>query len=132
QSPSSWRPWCLGIALWLLGGIASAQVILDTAQVREAIARGAQVWDVRPAQEYLKAHLPGALSADDAAKVLREPNSEDFLPTGEVARILGEAGIDPSRETIVYGSRGTWQPYFGRFALRYFGGDKVGVYHEGI
>lgn len=128
----SWRAWGLGLAIGFLAGAASAQVILDTAQVREALQRGVQVWDVRPDKDFVRAHLPGALSAGDAAKALREPNSEDFLPTEEVARILGEAGIDPAKETIVYGTRGTWQPYFGRFTLRYFGADRVSVYHEGI
>ena len=76
--------------------------------------------------------MPGALSAGDAAAVLRDANAEDFLPTAEVAKILGAAGIDPAKETVVYGSRGTWNAYFGRYALRYFGGTKVTVYHEGI
>ena len=90
---SSWRACGLGFAIWLVAGTASAQVILDTEQVRDALERGVQVWDVRPDKDFVRAHLPGALSAGDAAKALREPNSEDFLPTEEVARILGEAGI---------------------------------------
>src|SRR5690606_39683655 len=101
-------------------------------QVREALQRGVQVWDVRPDKDYARVHLPGALSAGDAAAVLRDANSEDFLPTPEIATILGAAGIAPALETIVYGTRGTWQPYFGRYALRYFGADKVSVYHDGI
>ncbi|MCO5118413.1 MAG: rhodanese-like domain-containing protein [Burkholderiaceae bacterium] len=132
MSKLSWRACTLGVALWSLAGAVSAQVILDTAQVREALARGVQVWDVRADKDYARAHLPGARSAGDAASALREANSEDFVPTAEIARILGAAGIDPARETIVYGTRGTWQPYFGRYALRYFGADKVSVYHDGM
>ncbi|MBS0303200.1 MAG: hypothetical protein JSR16_13695, partial [Proteobacteria bacterium] len=105
---------------------------MDTAQVQDALKRSVQVWDVRPDKDFAKAHLPGALSAGDAAAVLRDANAEDFLPTEEVAKILGAAGIDPGRETVVYGSRGTWNAYFGRYALRYFGGTRVTVYHEGI
>lgn len=126
------RGFWLVASLWGLAGLASAQVIVDTAQVQEALKRQVQVWDVRSDKDYAKGHLPGALSVGDAAAVLRDANAEDFLPTEEVARILGAGGIDPSRETIVYGSRGTWNAYFGRYALRYFGGTKVSVYHEGL
>ena len=42
----------------------------------------------------------------------------------------GGSGSD--RETIVYGSRGTWNPYFGLYTLQYFGGNNVRVYHDGI
>ena len=120
------------LALWGLSGLAAAQVIVDVAQVQDALQRKVQVWDVRGDKDFAKGHLPGALSAGDAATVLRDANAEDFLPTEEVAKILGAAGIDPARETIVYGARGTWNAYFGRYALRYFGATKVSVLHDGI
>lgn len=126
------RGWLLTGVLSALAGLASAQVIVDTAYVQEALKRQVQVWDVRGDRDYAKGHLPGALSVGDAAAVLRDANAEDFLPTEEVAKVFGAAGLDPARETIVYGNRGTWNPYFGRYALRYFGGAKVSVYHEGV
>lgn len=122
----------LAAALWGLAGAALAQVIVDTAQVQAALQRQVQVWDVRADKDYAKAHLPGALSVGDAAAVLRDANAEDFLPAADVAAILGAAGIDPARETIVYGARGSWNPYFGRYALRYFGATRVSVYHDGL
>ena len=109
-----------------------AQPIVDTAQMQEAIRRGAQIWDVRDARDYAKGHLPGALTMGDAASGLRDANSEDFIATPRIEALLGAAGIDPQRETVVYGARGTWNPYFGRYALRYFGGSKVSVFHDGI
>jgi thiosulfate/3-mercaptopyruvate sulfurtransferase len=33
---------------------------------------------------------------------------------------------------VIYGSRGTWNPYFGRYTLRFFGGTRASVFHEGI
>lgn len=126
------RGFGLAAVLCGLAGLACAQVIVDTGQVQAALQRSVQVWDVRGDKDFAKGHLPGALSAGDAAAVLRDANAEDFLPTAEVAKILGAAGIDPAKETVVYGSRGTWNAYFGRYALRYFGGTKVTVYHEGI
>ncbi len=112
--------------------LASAQPIVDHTQFQEAVKRGAQVWDVRDARDYSKGHLPGALTIGDAASVLRDPNSEDFIATSRIEALLGAAGINPDRETVVYGSRGTWNPYFGRYTLRYFGGSKVSVFHDGI
>ena len=112
--------------------LALAQPIIDHAQLQEAVKRGAQIWDVRDARDYAKGHLPGALTIGDAASILRDPNSEDFIATPRIEALLGAAGIDPKRETVVYGSRGTWNPYFGRYTLRYFGGGQVSVFHEGI
>jgi thiosulfate/3-mercaptopyruvate sulfurtransferase len=116
----------------LLPFLTWAQPIIDQTQLQEAVKRGAQLWDVRDARDYAKGHLPGALTIGDAAAILRDPNSEDFIATARIEALLGAAGIDPKRETVVYGSRGTWNPYFGRYTLRYFGGSKVSVFHEGI
>lgn len=120
------------LALLALSPLTRAQVIVEPAYVQQALQRHVQVWDVRSDKEFAAGHVPGALSIGDAATVLREANAEDFLATEEVARLLGAGGIDPNRETIVYGARGTWNPYFGRYALRYFGGTKVTVLHEGF
>ena len=116
----------------VLQSLASAQPIVDHMQLQEAVRRGAQVWDVRDTRDYSKGHMPGALTIGDAASVLRDPNSEDFIATSRIEALLGAAGIDPGRETVVYGSRGTWNPYFGRYTLRYFGASKVSVFHDGI
>ena len=111
---------------------AAATVIVDNAYVAEALKRNVIVWDVRPADAYAKGHVPGAVSIGDAAKVLRDDNSEDFIATERIEKMLGAAGLDPSREIIVYGSRGTWNPYFGLYTLQYFGGQNTRVYHDGI
>jgi thiosulfate/3-mercaptopyruvate sulfurtransferase len=112
--------------------IAASPTIVDGSYVSEALARNAIVWDVRAPEAYAKGHISGAINIGDAAKVLRDENTEDFIATDRIEQILGAAGLDPSREVIVYGSRGTWNPYFGLYALRYFGGSNVHVYHEGI
>ncbi len=122
----------LGVASWLMPWCAGAQTIVDAAYVQAALQRSVQVWDVRDARDYAKGHLPGALSLGDAASLLRDPNSEDFIPTPRIEALLGAAGIDPARETVVYGARGTWNAYFGRYTLRYFGGSRVSVMHDGL
>lgn len=123
---------CAMAMLCWLPAVSGAQTIVDIAYVQAALQRGVQVWDVRDASDYAKGHLPGALSLGDAAKLLRDPNTEDFIPIPRLEAMLGAAGIDPARETVVYGSRGTWNAYFGRYTLRYFGGHQVTVFHDGI
>jgi thiosulfate/3-mercaptopyruvate sulfurtransferase len=112
--------------------VAASPIIVDDHYVAEAIARNAIVWDVRPADAYAQGHIAGAVNVGDVAKILRDENIEDFIATDRIEKILGAAGLDPNRETIVYGSRGAWNPYFGLYTLQYFGGGNVRVYHEGI
>jgi thiosulfate/3-mercaptopyruvate sulfurtransferase len=118
--------------LWAQAAVAASPTIVDGNYVAEAIARNAVVWDVRAADAYSQGHIAGAVSIGDAAKILRDENTEDFIATDRIEKILGAAGLDPNRQTIVYGSRGTWNPYFGLYTLQYFGGSNVRVYHEGI
>jgi thiosulfate/3-mercaptopyruvate sulfurtransferase len=123
------------IPLLFLSGhaaIAASPVIVDDTYVAEAITRNAVVWDVRPADAYARGHIVGAISIGDAPRILRDDNTEDFIATDRIEKILGAAGLDPSRETIVYGSRGAWQPYFGLYTLQYFSGKNVRVFHEGV
>jgi thiosulfate/3-mercaptopyruvate sulfurtransferase len=124
------------IAILLCGcaqlAIAAPSVIVDNAGVTEALKRNVIVWDVRPAGDYARGHIPGAIGIGDAPKVLRDDNTEDFIATERIEKILGAAGLDTSREIIVYGSRGTWNPYFGLYTLQYFGASHARVYHGGI
>jgi thiosulfate/3-mercaptopyruvate sulfurtransferase len=120
------------LILWAQAAVAAPPTIVDGDYVAAAIARNAVVWDVRPAAAFAKGHIAGAISIGDAAKVLRDENTEDFIATDRIEKILGAVGLDPHRETIVYGSRGTWNPYFGLYTLQYFGGSNVRVYHDGI
>jgi thiosulfate/3-mercaptopyruvate sulfurtransferase len=125
------------LTAFLLGlvGVSSALAagaIVDTQFVLEAQKRGAVIWDVRATPDYRKGHIPGAVSIGDTARVLRNDNTEDFIATPQIEKLLGEAGIDPAREIVVYATRGNANAYFTQFAVRYFGGGKVYVYHDGI
>ena len=112
--------------------VMAANPIIDATGVKEAITRGAIIWDVRAAPAYQKAHIPGAISIGDAGNALRNPVTEDFIDSAQIEKIFGEAGLDPAKEIIVYGDRGAALAYFGRFALRYFGAAQVSVFHDGI
>lgn len=106
--------------------------IVDTAFVLDAQKRGAIIWDLRAATEYQKGHIPGAINIGGAAQALRNPNTEDFLPTAQLEKTLGAAGLDPAKEIIVYATRGDANAYMGLYTIAYFGGKQGHVYHDGI
>lgn len=123
----------LAVALLALFSLSvRAEAIVDAAGVKAALARGAIVWDVRGTAQYRRGHIPGAIGIGDAGSMLRNAVTEDFIPTAEIEQIFGEAGLDPAREIIVYGDRGSSTTYFGRYALRYFGAGKVAAFHDGL
>ena len=120
----------------LLLGIASsawAQTsIVDVEYVKAAVARGVLLWDARDADDYATGHIPGAVNIGDPTISLRDKNTEDFLPIGQIEKALGAAGLDPAREIIVYGDRGLPSAYFAQVTLRFFGATNAKVFHDGI
>jgi len=112
---------------------AQANEIVDTAYVADAIKNGAIVWDVRSADAYKAGHIAGAVNVGAITTVLRDPITENWLPTEQIAKVLGNAGIDVvNKEMIVYGTGGDPTAYFGLLTVRYFGGMDGKVYHGGI
>jgi thiosulfate/3-mercaptopyruvate sulfurtransferase len=111
---------------------AFSGVIADVPFVAKAMARGAILWDVRPAEAYRAGHLPGAVNIGSAAEALIDERTQLFQPIENIARRLGAAGIDLNREIVVYGDAGSAYPYFAQFALDYFGARKVNVFHDGF
>lgn len=111
---------------------AAAQTIVDTDFVKQAIARGALLWDARDETTFAKGHIPGAVNVGDPVAELRDANTEDYLPLPALEKILGGAGIDPSREIVVYAQRGASAAYFAHLTLRHFGARKAYVFHDGI
>ena len=111
---------------------AAPSAIVDTAYVQEAMKHGAIIWDARSAEDYKKGHIPGALNIGDIAKTLRNVNSEEYVAQDQIEKLLGGAGIDPSREIVVYGAKGSPLAYFGNVTVAYFGGKNAHVYHGGI
>lgn len=105
---------------------------VDRAFVQEAIKRGAILWDIRDAKAYAKGHIPGAVNVGMVGESLRESNSEDFLPTPVIEKVLGDAGIDPSKEIVAYGNTGNPYAHFAQYTVRYFGGRKAHIYHGGL
>ena len=106
--------------------------ILNTDQVRQAIANGAIVWDVRDEKSFLEGHIPGAINIGDVGNVLRDPNKEDYIPTDKIQKLFNDAGLSIDRDVVVYGARGNPYAYFGLYTINYFGGKRAQVYHDGF
>src|SRR5262245_9717703 len=87
--------------LWVQAAVAASPIIVDGHYVAEAIERNAVVWDVRAADAYAQGHIAGAISIGDAARVLRDDNTEDFITIDRIEKILGAAGLDATRQFFV-------------------------------
>jgi len=125
----------LSTSLLAISALACAQkndVIIQTEQMQQALARGAIIWDVRDEKSYLEGHIPGAINIGDVGNVLRDPNKEDYIATDKIQAIFNGAGLNVNRDIVVYGSRGNPYVYFGLYTINYFGGKQVQIYHDGM
>jgi len=113
-------------------GAAQDRIIVDTDFVKQAMQRGALIWDVRAERAYTGGHIPGAINIGSITSVLRDSRTEDYIAIKEIERILGEAGISRSSEIVLYGDKARPDAYFGYVTMRYLGVDKVYVYHGGL
>ena len=120
------------LTVLMTGSAAMAGEIVDATEVGAAMKRGAILWDVRSAEAYAQGHIAGAVNIGSVAKVLRNYNTEDFLPIAQVQELLSTAGIDLSREVVVYGRRGDPSAYFALTAVKQFGGKQGRVFHGGV
>jgi thiosulfate/3-mercaptopyruvate sulfurtransferase len=111
---------------------ASPSVMVDATQLAAEQARGAIIWDTRSAAAYKQGHIPGAVNIGEVTSVLRDDNSEDYLPLPVLEQRLGAAGIDPQREIIVYGAKASPGVYFALLTLQYFGARSPHLFHGGI
>lgn len=125
---------CCLVLAWCASALAQAQsgAIVDHTYVAEAARRGAIIWDTRSPAEYRQGHIPGAINIGDTNLVLRNPNTEDFIPQAQIEKLLGEAGIDPQAEIVIYSARAATNAYFGHYTVQYFGGTRSKVYHDGM
>jgi thiosulfate/3-mercaptopyruvate sulfurtransferase len=110
---------------------AFASDVVNAAYVAAALKRGTIVWDLRSAEDYAKGHVPGAVNLGNV-KLLRNPNTEDYIQTAEVAKLFNGAGIDLSKEVIVYSRMGDPYAYWGLTTVQHFGGNNSKVFHGGL
>ena len=123
---------CASVVSVTTSAFAAPSAIVDTAYVIEAQKRGAILWDTRAASMYKMGHIPGAVNIGDIGSELRDEHREDYIALAKIEKILGDAGIDPSKEIVVYGLKGNAFVYFGLTTLNYFSAANAKVYHGGI
>lgn len=111
---------------------AATAVIVDTTYVVDAQKRNAIIWDTRSVALYKQGHIPGAVNIGDIGQELRDEHREDYIALSRIEKILGDAGIDPSKEIVVYGLKGNPVVYFGLVTLQYFNAANPKIYHGGI
>ena len=122
----------LGLLVASAAMAAGTSSIVDTAYVVEANKRGAIIWDTRSEALYKQGHIVGAVNIGDIGQMLRNENSEDYIALDKIEKLLGAAGINPSREVVVYGFKGNPYVYFGLITLQYFNAPNAKVYQGGI
>jgi thiosulfate/3-mercaptopyruvate sulfurtransferase len=127
---TSWlMPWVLVCA----ASTGHAGLVLDTAEVDQAVARGAVLWDARSPAEYAQGHLPGAINIGAVGDVFRDPHREDPPSAAVASQLFGRAGLDIlQREVVVYATQGDPYAYFAARMVEYYGGTHAKVYHGGI
>ena len=87
----------LALAAGMAWPLAAQADAIGAAQARDAIERGAQAWDVR--EGVVARLLPGAAKAD-----LRSWQASAAVD--DLASAVSAAGIDLSRDVVVYGAAG--------------------------
>lgn len=121
----------LALLLAVPAGAAVRDILVDANGTLRAATSGAILWDVRRVDEYDRGHIPGAVNIDHVAKALLDEKTQQFLPTPQIERRLGNAGLDPRKPIVVYGARGSSYAHFAAWALEYFGAKNVRVFHDG-
>ena len=123
---------CAGCLAWTNFAFAAPSAIVDTTYVIQAQKRGAIIWDTRAAALYKMGHIPGAVNVGDIGSELRDEHREDYIALPKIEKMLGDAGIDLSKEIVVYGLKGNPFVYFGLTTLNYFSATNAKAYHGGI
>ena len=84
---------------------ANPQLLLTPAQVEQNIAKSDWVVvDCRKLEQYVKGHIPGAISfGKDCKDALRDPTSRVFTSKAKYESLLGKAGIGNNTHVVFYG-----------------------------
>lgn len=84
-------------------------------------------------EEFLRAHLPGAVFFDIDAIADHQTPLPHMVPSPEAfSQAVGELGIGPDDEVVVYDTHGLFSAPRVWWLFRYFGHDRVQVLHGGM
>lgn len=119
------------LALPTAGGAAGD--IVDTTYVKQALSRGAILWDVRSAEDYAAGHIPGAVNIGRVWEALAGPDRETPVAAAVAETTLGNAGIDVvGREVIAYGRKSYTGAHYAVQLMRSLGAKRARVFHGGL
>lgn len=94
------------------------------------------VLDCRKLEDYVKGHIPGAISlGKPCKKALRDGTSRVFPDSKRYEAILGKAGISNNTHVVVYGdlkTKALEDATVAFWVLEYIGHDKVHVLNGGL
>lgn len=83
-----------------------SDLLVQTSQVNSL--KDAIIVDARPIAAYTEGHIPGALHVDVSNLSEKRGEVTGLLkPVDELRKILGDAGVDPSKRVVVYSSMET-------------------------
>ncbi|MGE0801152.1 MAG: rhodanese-like domain-containing protein [Lautropia sp.] len=114
------------VSYWL-GALSEPVSMVSVAQMQEAAAAGAIVWDVRDPDRYKQGHLPGALSLGTVDWLLADSFGGNLIPAKVIEGILGNAGIGPGRRVVIYSAGRAVDAFVALRALRSIGIDDAQV-----
>ena len=115
-------------------GYANPELLMETGALAARLTdSNLRIVDVRPAKDYARGHIAGAvhLGADDVI----DPDSHvegDLLPAQTLAAELGARGIDRKTHVVLYDDNGGFHASRLFWMLEYFGHRKVSVLNGGI
>ncbi len=89
--------------------------------------------DVRPAEDYLVGHIPGALHIDpNAVEEQGSPVEGSLRPATEIAEMLGSLGLDAQTCVVFYDDRGGFHAARMLWLLEYLGHSNVTLLNGGL
>ncbi len=132
----------LSLFLFSLTGAAQAAqwanpgLLVDAETVKANIDKPDWVVvDARDLKDYVKGHIPGAISLGKRAKkALRDPTSRVFQDVTKYEKLLGKVGIGNDTNVVFYydGLKTITDATVGFWVLEYLGHDKVYVLNGGL
>ncbi|MFN7171815.1 MAG: sulfurtransferase [Fimbriimonadaceae bacterium] len=123
----------LAVALFFSVGFARQSPLVQPAELQAAkLNPGVVVIDLRPEEEFLAGHIPGAVNLEPA-KLRDGRDRETWIPSPpEIAKIIRPLGVNNDSRVIAYDDEGGRQAIRLWFVLGAYGFENVQVLDGGI
>ena len=113
-------------------GYAHPEVLVDTAWVAEHL-RDPKVVLMESNEDpllYEVGHIPGAVNLDWMEDLNHELR-RDYLPRGDLKRLLQELGVEQDAKIVLYGDKNNWWATFAFWVLSLYGVQNLSVMDGG-